>query len=61
MSPHQSIDIYLGLDVGKTQHHACALDNTGKKVFDQPLPQLEAELADVFEQMQRHENRTRYR
>ena len=24
MSPEHSIDIFLGLDVGKSEHHACA-------------------------------------
>mgnify|MGYP006962816625 FL=1 len=43
MSPEHSIDIFLGLDVGKSEHHACALDRDGNKVFDKPLPQLESE------------------
>ncbi|MBM7050419.1 hypothetical protein JTP09_00030 [Rothia sp. ZJ1223] len=31
-------EIYLGLDVGKTTHHATALTTTGKKIWDKPLP-----------------------
>lgn len=54
MSPEHSIDIFLGLDVGKTHHHACALDRDGNKVFDKPLPQLESELARVFHELQQH-------
>lgn len=38
MSQDIPIDIFLGLDVGKSQHHACALDKNGIKVFDKPLP-----------------------
>lgn len=53
MSPEHSIDIFLGLDVGKSEHHACALDRDGNKVFDKPLPQLESELAGVFHQLQK--------
>lgn len=54
MSLEHSIDIFLGLDVGKSQHHACALDRDGTKVFDKPLPQLESELAGLFRQLQEH-------
>ena len=53
MSPEHSIDIFLGLDVGKSEHHACALDRDGNKIFDKPLPQLESELAGVFHQLQK--------
>lgn len=52
MSPEHSFDIFLGLDGGTTKHHACALDCDGNKVFDQPLPQLESQLAGVFHQLQ---------
>ncbi|CAB0824385.1 IS110 family transposase [Corynebacterium diphtheriae] len=54
MSQEHSIDIFLGLDVGKSEHHACALDRDGNKVFDKPLPQLESDLASVFHQLQEH-------
>lgn len=30
--------VVVGLDVGKTAHHACALDPEGNKLFDKPLP-----------------------
>lgn len=52
MSQEHSIDIFLGLDVGKSEHHACALNRAGNKVFDKPLPQLESKLAGVFHQLQ---------
>ncbi|MFE6946686.1 IS110 family transposase, partial [Streptomyces chartreusis] len=32
------IDVYLGLDVGKGEHHATALTPAGKKTFDRRLP-----------------------
>lgn len=28
--------VVIGLDVGKSGHHACALDPDGTKLFDQP-------------------------
>ena len=43
---------FLGLDVGKSEHHACALNRDGNKVFDKPSPQLESDLAGVFHQLQ---------
>lgn len=52
MSQEHSIDIYLGLDVGKNEHHACTLDRHGNKVFGKPLPQLEPELATLFDDLQ---------
>lgn len=43
-----SADIYLGIDVGKTNHHACALTTDGTKVYDKPLVQNETKLRDLF-------------
>jgi len=40
--------IYCGLDVGKSEHHACALDPAGKKIYDKPLPNDEAALTGVL-------------
>lgn len=30
--------VFVGLDVGKEEHHACGLDPTGQRVHDNPLP-----------------------
>ncbi|EWS82112.1 IS110 family transposase [Brachybacterium phenoliresistens] len=46
--------VVIGLDVGKTGHHACALDPDGERLFDKPLPQDEAELREVFTGLQKH-------
>lgn len=35
---HESIDVFIGLDVGKDEHHAVAVDWTGTKLFDKALP-----------------------
>ncbi|MEV0867355.1 IS110 family transposase [Brachybacterium paraconglomeratum] len=46
--------VVVGLDVGKSSHHACALDPAGNKLFDKPLPQDESELRELFTQLQNH-------
>lgn len=40
--------VFLGLDVGKEEHHACGLDLAGHRVYDKPLPQSEARLREVL-------------
>jgi hypothetical protein len=35
------IDVYLGLDVGRSEHRTTALSPAGKKVFDKRLPNTE--------------------
>ncbi len=35
------IDVFLGLDVGKGEHHATAVTPAGKKAFDKRLPNTE--------------------
>ncbi len=46
------IDVYLGLDVGKGEHHGTALTPAGKKVFDKPLPNSEPRLRELFDRLQ---------
>jgi len=40
--------VFCGLDVGKGEHHACALDSAGKKLYDKALPNDEPALVEVF-------------
>lgn len=47
-------DVFLGLDVGKTAHHGCALTTAGERLYDRELPQDEAALRTVIEQLQSH-------
>ncbi|WP_368664906.1 transposase, partial [Corynebacterium sp. HMSC14B06] len=54
MEPSTTPDIIIGLDVGKTDHHACALTNTGERIYDKPLPQDEAARREIFASMQAH-------
>ncbi|WP_406292718.1 IS110 family transposase [Embleya sp. NBC_00888] len=42
------IDVFLGLDVGKGEHHATALTPAGKKVLDKRMPNSEPKLREVF-------------
>ena len=54
MEPSTTPEIIIGLDVGKTGHHACALTNTGERIYDKPLPQDEAAQREIFASMQAH-------
>lgn len=54
MSQEHYIGIFLGLDVGKTEEYACALDREGNKLFNKPLPQVESDLAKLFDALQQH-------
>ena len=45
------IGVWLGLDVGKESHHACALDRNGDKVHDKPLGQDETEIRDLLSRL----------
>ena len=54
MEPSTTPEIIIGLDVGKTGHHACALTNTGERIYDKPLPQDEAARREIFASMQSH-------
>ncbi len=52
MSGDGGVDVYLGLDVGKGEHHATALTPEGKKVFDKRLPNTEPKPREVFAKLQ---------
>lgn len=40
--------VYCGVDVGKSDHHACALDRDGNRLYDRPLPNDETALVEVL-------------
>ena len=46
------IDVFLGLDVGKGEHHATAVTPAGKKAFDRRLPNTEPKLRELFARLQ---------
>ena len=45
---YDSVDVFIGVDVGKGEHHAVALDRAGKVLFDKALPNEEAKLRDLI-------------
>jgi len=46
--------VFLGLDVGKGEHHAVGLDPTGKRLHDGPLPNSEPKLRALFDKLAAH-------
>lgn len=50
---HEAVDVFIGVDVGKSNHHAVALDRAGKKVLDKELPQDEAKLKAIITALSR--------
>ncbi len=44
-------DVFRGLDVGKGEHHATGLTSEGTRVHDAALPNTEAGLREVFNQL----------
>ncbi len=51
---YDQVDVFIGLDVGKGEHHAVALDRTGKKLYDRALPNDERKLRAVLTNLQKH-------
>lgn len=41
-------EVFCGVDVGKTGHHAVGLDVTGNPLLDKPLPNDESKLREIF-------------
>jgi transposase len=51
---NSSYGVFLGLDVGKSEHHAIGLDASGKRVHDAPLPNSEPALRAMFDKLAQH-------
>jgi transposase len=51
---HGKYGVFLGLDVGKGEHHAVGLAPDGKRLYDAPLPNTEARLRALFGKLGRH-------
>ena len=47
-------EVFCGLDVGKSVHHACAVDQAGNRLPDKPLPNDETALTEVFTRLTAH-------
>src|SRR5699024_1872839 len=52
--PTTEYAIWLSLDVGKSNHHACALTSTAERVYDSELHQDEAALRQVITGLQEY-------
>ena len=48
---YDAVDVFIGVDVGKGEHHAVALNRSGKRLFDKALPNDEARLRTVFDRL----------
>lgn len=45
------VEIFLGLDVGKTDHWACALAADGTKIWNKTLPNDETKLTSIYHEL----------
>ena len=51
---HSSVDVFVGIDVGKGHHHAVALDQNGKRLYNKALPNDEAKLRALIAEPRTH-------
>ena len=51
---YDTVDVFLGVDVGKAEHHAVALNRAGKHLCDKALPNDEARLHTLFSGLKEH-------
>jgi transposase len=49
-----SVDVFIGVDVGKDGHHAVALDKSGNRLLDRALPHDEGELRQILQDLGSH-------
>ena len=48
----EDIEVFIGIDVGKSEHWATALSREGRKVLDRALPNDEDRLREVYQRLQ---------
>lgn len=51
---HDNVDVFVGIDVGKDEHHAVALNRAGKILFDTPLSNDETKMRGVLQKLKQH-------
>ena len=54
IEPHDSVEVFVGVDVGKGAHHAVALDRKGKRLLDSALPNDETKLRALLRKLKEH-------
>ena len=50
----QTPAVYIGLDVGKSDHHAVAITSAGATVYDKALPNDETRLRAILDELTGH-------
>lgn len=53
-SSYESVQIFIGVDVGKDTHHAVAVNHSGKRLFDKALPNDENKLRALISDLKQH-------
>ena len=48
------IGVFIGIDVGKSEHWATALDRDGRRIHDRALPNDESRLRDLYKHLAEH-------
>lgn len=51
---YNTVQVFIGVDVGKGAHHAVALDRAGKRLLDCALPNDEAKLRALITGLRKH-------
>ena len=51
---YDDVTVFIGLDVGKSEHHAVAVARDGKKLYDKPLPNTETKIVSVLDKLAEH-------
>jgi hypothetical protein len=53
-SDYESVQVFIGVDVGKVTHHAVAVNRSGKRLFDKALPNDENKLRALISDLKQH-------
>ncbi|NGZ83154.1 IS110 family transposase [Duganella aceris] len=51
---YDAVDVFIGVDVGKGEHHALALSRAGKRLFDKAMPNDETRLRSLISSLKEH-------
>jgi pimeloyl-ACP methyl ester carboxylesterase len=47
-------EVFCGIDVARETHHVVALDRSGRRLVDRPLPNAEPDLLELFAELEVH-------
>lgn len=51
---YEQVNVFIGVDVGKSEHHAVTLDRAGKVLYDKALPNDETRLRKIINNLKRY-------